>query len=380
MTIGKEILSRYKTFLRGSPPAFSSEKRVRSRESGAILFALLLALFGGCAHSGPAKEGASSGNAPLSLRGKIPSSGASSSVGLSGALSPKTSPPGDWARILDKDPRGCTWVESTGAAIGAASDPPKAIRSLAVSRAEELAIRTLLGGEEVEDSFLSGQSSFSGRADQYVESDLLAQKRALILGHVILKSNPSFVGTGDCEDCLRTRIAVVVKTCLVHLPPESHRPMVKLSLNQPFYREGDLAVVRIFVGQDSYLYLIDENPSDHSFSLIVPDPRFLALWHARTGETATFPSGEIAREGVALEAELPKGASESFEILRVIATTKPLPPDIWLSDNKTTYDLFGRLIRLDIPFNDAAQTFTILGNKKAREEEKTIRLRSFESR
>lgn len=137
-----------------------------------------------------------------------------------------------------------------------------------------------------------------------------------------------------------------------------------------------MAVVRIFVGQDSYLYLIDENPADHTFSLIVPDPRFLALWQAKTGETATFPSGEISREGIALEAELPKGASESFEVLRVIATTKPLPPDVWLSNTKTTFDLFGRLNRLDIPYNDDATTFTILGKKKARKEAETIRLRS----
>jgi len=366
----------------GQRPVFGTVGERRVRKSGSILFAAVFFAFAGCAHPAPSSpvssEGATGLSRPLTLHGERSTSRLLSPEARSS--SQRFQPPADQARILEKDPRGCTWVKSSGTATGGASDPPRAIRSLAVSRAEELAIRTLLGGVALESSFLSGQSSFAGRSDQYVESDLMAQKRALILNHVTLRSTPSFVGTGDCEDCLRLRIAVVIKTCLVPLPPESQRPLVRLSLNQPFYREGDLAVVRVFVGQDSYLYLIDENPADHTFSLIVPDPRFLALWQAKAGETATFPSGEIAKEGITLEAELPKGASESFEILKVIAATKPLPPDLLLSDNKTTYDLLGRLIRLDIPFNVAAETFTILGKKKAQEEEKTIRLRSYQSR
>lgn len=342
-----------------------------------LLSAILSLALAGCAHQPPTSVPASERRGQGSL---FPHTGTSPSS----MSRPSSAPPlssgatgGEQAHILGKDPRGCTWLESTGTATGGASDPPKAIRSLAVSRAEELAIRTLLGGEEVETTFLSGQSSYAGRSDQYVESDLRAQKRARILGQEILRSTPSFVNAGGCDDCLRTRISVAVKTCVSPLPPESKRLLfVKISLNQPFYREGDMAVVRIFVGQDSYLYLIDENPADHTFSLIVPDPRFLALWHAKTGETVTFPSGEISREGIALEAELPKGASESFEVLRVIATTKPLPPNIWLSNTKTTFDLFGRMNRLDIPYNDDATTFTILGKKKARKEAETIRLRS----
>ena len=93
-------------------------------------------------------------------------------------------------------------------------------------------------------------------------------------------------------------------------------------------------------------------------------------------DVVPFPSGEIAKEGVALEAELPKGASESFEVLRAIATTKPLPPDIWLPTTRTSYDLFGDLNRLNIPYNDAATTFTILGKQKAKKEGSNIRLRS----
>ena len=341
-----------------------------------LFFATLSLALAGCAHQPPSSVPASESRGQGS---SFPHTGNPSSFMTRSAPSPPLSSGAtgaEQAHILGKDPRGCTWLESTGTATGGSSDPPKAIRSLAVSRAEDLAIRTLLGGEDVESTFLSGQSSYAGRSDQYVESDLRAQKRARILGQEILRSTPSFVSAGGCDDCLRTRIAVVLRTCVSPLPPDNHRPFVKISLNQPFYREGDMAVVRIFVGQDSYLYLIDENPADHTFSLIVPDPRFLALWQAKTGETATFPSGEISREGIALEAELPKGASESFEVLRVIATTKPLPPDVWLSNTKTTFDLFGRLNRLDIPYNDDATTFTILGKKKARKETETIRLRS----
>ena len=344
----------------------------------ALFFAIAPLSLSGCAHQAPAPQVSASvgtgqsGPSEHAEGFSDPRAQRSNSQGFSTGTAPSPTQ----ALILEKDPRGCTWLESSGSATGGAADPPKAIRSLAVSRAEELAIRTLLGGQDVETTFLSEQSSYAGRSDQYVESDLRAQKRARILGQVIQKITPSVVSAGACDDCLLTRITVVLRTCISPLPPQSQRPLVTISLNQRYYREGDMAVVRIFVGQDSYLYLIDENPADHTFSLIVPDPRFLALWHAKTGETATFPSGEIAKEGVALEAELPKGASESFEVLRAIATTKPLPPDIWLPTTRTSYDLFGDLNRLNIPYNDAATTFTILGKQKAKKEGSNIRLRS----
>ncbi len=327
----------------------------------ALLLCSGLLFVASCAHASP----------PQSSPSRIPSPVVERSPSPSAASEPPA------ATILGKDPRGCTWVESSGSAVRGDEVRPAVIKGLAVARAEDRAIRTFQGGEDVESSFLSAQSSYAGRSDQYVESDLRSQKNTRILEEVPLASTPSIFEGRDCGGCLRTRIMVRIKACLLKLPPERDRLLVQLTLNQTFYRAGDMAIAHVFLGQDSYLYLIDENPADHTFSIIAPNPQFLPVWHARAGETVSFPSTEISREGIALQAELPKNASESHEILRVIATTKPLPPQTLLAGYKTVYELFSRLLREGISFNDSAETFTIVGSApNPVGDQKTIRLRS----
>ncbi len=152
--------------------------------------------------------------------------------------------------------------------------------------------------------------------------------------------------------------------------------MVRLTLNHNVYREGDMATVSVFVGQNSYLYLIDQNPADQTFSLIVPNPQFLPVWYAKAGETVTFPSQENLHRGIVLQAQLPLHSSESHEILRVFASTKPLPPNLFISGIKNSDDLFARLYQEGVPFNDSEAIFTILGGDQQDKKHKTFMINS----
>lgn len=356
----------------GHPKAFTATPfAIRSFPFGfgEIVRGLLLLSLATCAHGSPGGGGPVTSGSPT----KFSHASNASSMTISSPSQPRV------ARILGQDPRGCTWVESSGSDVRSEDVKPAVILGLAVARAEDRAIRALMGGEELESTLLDTGSSYGGHSDQYVESDLRSQELARIIARTLLSKTPSIFEGKDCGGCLMTRISVRYRFCVLRLPPQKDRLMVRLSLNHPFYREGDMAVVHIFVGQDSYLYMIDQNPADQTFSLIVPNPQFMATWHAKAGETVVFPSKEIMQEGIVLQAELPPGTTESHEILRVIATAKPLPPDIFLAGTKTTDDLFSRLNQEGISYNVSDATFTILGNGKPNKKEQSIQIRSSKS-
>lgn len=324
------------------------------------LLGILVLLESGCSTSGFPDKGRNSGAVPPAP--EAPSSLPSSAVSL-----PSLPAPTPTRTIGINSRKRCTWVESSSAMVGGEDTTPRSLRLKAVSRAEEKALISFSGVSLTENT-LAEQSSFDGqkisKEGHYVEDMLMAEHRGLLVDERILSSGyaplPSSAG---CPGC--TRVTVILEACLRPLPPDSSRFQVHLALNQSWYREGDAATLTIVSPREGYLYLFDEDPLTHIFSVIAPNPSFLPVWKVDPDKKTVFPGRQLQEEGVELVAKLPPGEDFSSEILRVIVSRDPLPKEVWTSgEGKSFFGVIDWLLSGGIPWGEDAQAFTILGSGK----------------
>lgn len=248
------------------------------------------------------------------------------------APGPKTQPPppadefeeAAQATILDKDPRGCTWVEAEGKVSVGENDTKSQVKAAAVADARSKAMNKFLG-VSLDHKFIDFQQEGLKGQVNLTENLLRVTRLGRELDEKVISS-----GYQDLPDCPGCRYRALVRTCLVPQQDKADKGFeVKLELNRTKFVDGDEAITQATPTRDSYIYILDVDMSQNA-SLIFPNDAAKDN-KVRANETLVFPSEEFKRrigQDKPLYAELPKGLKVSAEMIRVIASKGPLPKSV----------------------------------------------------
>ena len=256
------------------------------------------------------------------------------------------------AKVLSKDPRGCTWLESEGLVTVGEQDSKHQARAAAIDEARKSAMQDFLG-VDVKSRFMDFQQE--GLRDQASLTESMLQTTRL--GRVI-DENVLSEGYRDLPGCPACRYAVRLRSCLLPIPDDSDKDFhVDLSLSRSRFLEGDEAKITVSSSRDCWLYLYDVG-MDWETGLIAPN-EVVPEVRLKAGQSWDYPDEEAKRRGVRLVAELPKGKDISAETIRVIATKTPLQRKL---DDPAVGGYLGILRRLNssrVDWTDDAEAFTI---------------------
>ncbi|MFA6317136.1 MAG: DUF4384 domain-containing protein [Elusimicrobiota bacterium] len=277
------------------------------------LFPIVLALFlAGCGASAPAKKEAPAPAEPE-------------------ALAPLTVAPesGDFkARVLEKDPDGCTWVESEGAVTVSDRETPKQAEAAAIQEARNIALKEFLG-VKVTSRFMSFQEETLRGQDHLVSDITQAIRPGRELDMKVLDR-----GYRSVEGCVGCRYYVRLKACIVPEADTADKDFsVELKVSREILYEGDETILEIIPSKDCYIYLYDTYDAaggKKQTDLLIPSD-YAPEVRLRGGQTWVFPDEEAKKRGLlALVAQLPPDKpSVSVEEIRVIASKTPLPGKVY---------------------------------------------------
>lgn len=272
-------------------------------------------------------------------------------------------------KILQRDPSGCTWVESRVSIAYGENDTKHQATAQAVAEARAKAMQQLLG-ITLQHQFMDfQQENLKGEAS-LTESLLRATQHGRTLKEKILSARPEDVG--DCAGC---RFTARIQTCIAPLPENSDKGFkANLSLNHAQFREGEEGFIRVTATRDAYLYLYNV---DMNWDATLMYPNAYAKDNMlKADDTFVFPAEELRRRGIKIIAQLPPKTDISAETIRVIASKTPLPASLINPESGsetpvktrgvtevhgtgTFLDLMRRLNAADIEWVDDVQAFTI---------------------
>jgi len=227
-------------------------------------------------------------------------------------------PPAPSAKIGEKDPMGCTWVEAEAAMpVGEAESRGQA-RAAAVEKAREAAMRDLLGVEVNQQSLDFQQEGLRGQ-NALLESILRTTRRGCILNEKLLAEE--YRDLGDCRQCA---YFVALRACIKERSADADKDFrVELALSRDRFVEGDEARLAVTASRDAYLYLYDVGMNSET-SLIAPNEQFPEV-KVKAGQTWEYPDADAVKRGLHLVAQMPEGQPPvSAEVVRAVATRTPL--------------------------------------------------------
>jgi hypothetical protein len=263
------------------------------------------------------------------------------------------------AKILDKDPDGCTWVAATGGVRFGDHDTKHQAFAQAIAEARGKAMDTLLG-VRIDHRFMDFQSENSLRGEFVLTEKLL---RATQLGRAI-KENVLWVGPVDDPGCVACRIEAQIQTCLVPEKEKSDKDFrVYVRINRSSYQNGDEVLITVTSTRDSYLYIYNVD-MDFRAALIAPN-KYVPGVRVQAGETWVYPSDDLRAKGVRATAYLLPGSSVSAETIRVIASKAALPNSLVSltpqreSTQPSFFEFLRALLAMDVEWVEDVQAFTI---------------------
>ncbi len=257
-------------------------------------------------------------------------------------------------KVLGKDAGlGCTWVEA-GATVEYPGDETRdQVRAQAISQAENEAMTGFLGVTARSRTMVFAQQGF-GQDKTLVENVLRTTRSGRILNEKVVSEGPTSGGAAGY------RYAATIRACIIPIPSyHDSNFRVDMWISRQQAQAGDAFQVRLTCTEGCYVYLYDVE-DDWKTSLLIPDPRLnMAQVPLKAGRPWTFPSEALARNGVALVAELPKGKIFSAETIRVIATKTPVPPDVSDPSKGGYLGVVRRLSRSRTDWSEDTQALTI---------------------
>lgn len=330
-----------------------------SRAALAVL--LVLPLAAGCAgsrRSGPKAGGTLSAEEAARVREHALQAESNEAVSQAGVARENMPMPAPEAvpvksKILKKDERGCTWIESRGVVTASEDETLQQVRASAVNEARRVAMKDFLG-VNVRSRTLDFQQEGLKENQQVIETMLLTTRQGRILDEQVLSED--YVPLSDCPHC---RYAVDLRACILPTPDYADKDFsVDLGISRNRLVEGDAVTVNVTPSKECWVYIYDLWEDLRQASLIAPN-NFVPEIHLKAGQTFEYPNERAEDAGAGkLVAELPKGAAVSAETVRVIAVKQPLPSSI-VDPSQGYLAVVRRLNAKRIDWAEDAQNFTI---------------------
>lgn len=257
-------------------------------------------------------------------------------------------------KVQEKDPAGCTWVQSEGTVTVGESDGIHQARAAAIGEAEMSAMQDFLG-VEVKSRFLDFQQEGLRDQQSLVEKLLQTTRNGRILKEpqILVKGRRD---VGSCEGC---QYYVKARFCIQPIAGDSDKDFaVELSISRQRFEEGDEAKITVHSTRDAYVYLYDVD-MDGVTSLLVPNEA-AAQVTVVAGKSWEYPDAAAKERGVHLIAQLPdKKPPVSAETIRVIATKVPLSGRITDPSSGGFMGVYRRMQAAKTDWAEDAQAFTI---------------------
>lgn len=221
--------------------------------------------------------------------------------------------------VQEKDPAGCTWVQSEGTISVGENESTHQARAAALAEAELSAMQDFLG-VDVKSRFMDFQQEGLRDQQSLVERMLETTRNGRILKtpQILLKGRRS---TPGCEDC---QYYVKARFCIQPIPSDADKDFqVELDLSRQRFEEGDEAKISLHSTRDAYVYLYNVG-MDWETALIVPNES-VGQVPVVAGKPWEYPDAAARQRGVHLIAQLPeKRPPVSAETIRVIVTKVPM--------------------------------------------------------
>lgn len=257
------------------------------------------------------------------------------------------------AKILQADPRGCTWIESQGLVTVGEDETRHQVRASAVNEARRSAMQDFLG-VTVRSRSLDFQQEGLRDQKQVVENMLLTTRQGRILDEQVVSE-----GYRDLADCKGCRYGVTLRSCILPNPDYSDKDFqVDLGISRNRLVEGDSVKLNVTCTKECWVYVYDLWLDWSKAALIVPN-NFVPEIHLKPAETFEYPDQKAQDAGAgSLAAELPEGYTVSAETVRVIATKRPLP-SATVDPSQGFLAVVRRLNGKRVDWAEDAQAFTI---------------------
>lgn len=257
------------------------------------------------------------------------------------------------AKVLEADPRGCTWIESKGLVTVGEDEGRGQVRAAAINAARNEAMRDFLG-VGVKSRTMDFQQEGLKDNQQVIETMLLTTRQGRILDENVLAE-----GYRDLPDCPGCRYAVTLKSCIEPRPKDADQDFsIDLGLSRNRLLDGDDVKLNVTATKDCYAYIYDLWQDSEKASLVVPNEAVPQV-HLKAGETWEYPDDAAKGAGVvALQAALPEGSKVSAETIRVIASKTALPAKT-IDPSQGFLAVLRRMNARKIDWAEDAQAFTI---------------------
>lgn len=210
-------------------------------------------------------------------------------------------------------------------AYGEGTALPTESPSMASQRAEKDALSKAIKATGVNVS--AGMFDFA--SENAVSSSQMVSSYANVWSEAV--SQYETIGEPDCKIVRKSTYCKVQIKGKVSKKgdPDPDFKILKASLNQPAFYDGDELDLTLKVSQDCYITLLNID-SDGNITMVFPNG-FAKKSFVRAGQTVNIPGDYNFN----LNPGLPKGSRETTEILHIIATKKRpfMPGGIYSNDN-----------------------------------------------
>lgn len=261
------------------------------------------------------------------------------------------------AKVLRKDPEGCTWIESEATVTVGGNDTRNQVHAAAVAQARQSAMQDFLG-VEVKSRFMDFQQESLRNQQSVTESMLLTTRLGRIINEKVISGN--YADLSGCRNC---GYRLVLHSCLLHIPDYADKDFsVELEIRPRHdFIDGDEARLVVTANRDCFLYLYDVYLQGAKVvtDQVIPNEAMpqVAL---KAGETWVYPDESHKKKGINLMAQLPPGQSLSTETIRLIATKTPLPKKLYDPSEGGYLAVYRRLNAARIDWSEDAVAFTIV--------------------
>ena len=257
------------------------------------------------------------------------------------------------AKVLETDPRGCTWIESAGLVTVGEDESRHQVRASAVNEARRVAMQDFLG-VSVRARKLDFQQEGLKDQKQITESMLLTTRQGRILDEKVASE-----GYQDLADCKGCRYGVTLRSCILPTPDYADKEFqVDLGISRNKLVDGDAVTLNVTCSRECWVYAYDLWLDWQKTSLIVPNDRLPAV-HLMPSQTWEYPDDAARSAGVSmLQATLPEGYTVSAETVRVVATKSPMPAKV-VDPSQGFLAVLRRLNAQRVDWAEDAQAFTI---------------------
>jgi hypothetical protein len=260
------------------------------------------------------------------------------------------------AKVVGKDPDGCTWLESTASVAVGARDSRHQARAAAMEQARAAAIQDFLG-VEVKSKFMDFQQEGLRKQSRLTEGILQTTRSGRIAKEQVLEE-----GYRDAPDCPACLYRMTLKACVT--PRESGADKdfsVALAVSSPRYFNGDQAYFTVTATRDCwvYVYTVYDLGSLDLTGLIIPNGLY-AEKKLKAGETWLYPTKADRENGASLTATLPNPEEDvSAETIRVVAAKAALPHAVYGPEDGGYLGVLKRLERSHVEWAEDADAYVI---------------------